>query len=222
MKYTPLVLFCMLLLCGKAKVARAQDTAVIYRNRLHFTPLRIIGMVNSGWEAGYERMIGKRYSAKVLGAWLHSNFNQVPYYSYSGYRLGAEGKRFFAFSEQADAYVSAEAIYNNVAYSTQLFFMPGNIPGPINYTLGYDDTIEVSNHNLSLNCKVGVQCRLGRFMVDFYGGLGLKYKQVVQTGRLHPNDYAFSRHPNIYKISASEMNGITVNVPLNFTVAYCF
>lgn len=206
------------LLGQPAEEKHEQVIEPVFRNRIHFTPLKIIGTVNPGWELGYERMIGRRYSVKVFGALLNDDILKN-YETYSGKRYGIEAKRFTGFSTGVDAYVSLELARNEIGYAGAYEFSDTGVQRQRH---SYADTIGVANNNLVVNIKVGMQQRFGRFMLDLYGGLGIKYKNVQHSGRLYPDDQLYSRHPNAFNIAAREMNGATISIPLNLTVAYCF
>lgn len=157
-----------------------------------------------------------------MGAWLTNSMSSAPFHRYEGYRVGAEEKRFLSHAGNSDSYLSVEAVYHSSQFSSIYEFMPDRDTNSYWGRDSYLDSIGVDNRSLSVNVKVGIQFRSGRFLMDAYGGLGLRYKVLTHTGRLDPSDRLYSRHPNVYNINATEMNGIAMSLPFNIVFAYCF
>lgn len=191
-----------------------------YKNHISITPLRLIGLINPGAELGYERYFGNKYSGKILYAYLHDFARTTPYENYEGVRVGVEAKRFVYQEEKLGAYASAEAIYNRSSFNSIYEFFPND--SPTSWRGSYLDSIFVRNENLSLNFKVGMQVQYHRLMLEIFGGVGIKHKRLTHEGRINSLDHIHSRHPNIYSISAKEFDGLTMNLPLNVVISFCF
>lgn len=187
----------------------------VYTSRLHFATFWPVGAYNPGWEVGYERMIGRRYSARVFGSLLDDHMTKS-YFSYSGGRIGLECKRFQDFGGGTHAYISTELVASDIAFTNAFEFADTGVQ---RVRAPYSDTIGVASRSLALNFKTGIQQTFGRFILDIYTGVGVKYKKLEHSGRLYPKDQLYSSGNNF---ALREMNGVTVSVPLNLSLAYCF
>ncbi|MBX2907497.1 MAG: hypothetical protein KF744_15740 [Taibaiella sp.] len=187
----------------------------VYTSHVHLATFWPVGAYNPGWELGYERMIGRRYSARVFGSLLDDHLTKS-YFSYSGGRIGLECKRFRDFGGGTHAYVSAELVASDVAFTNAYEFADTGVQRVRD---PYSDTIGVASRSLALNFKTGIQQTLGRFILDVYAGVGVKYKKLEHSGRLYPGDQLYYSSNNF---ALREMNGLTVSVPLNMSIAYCF
>lgn len=190
----------------------------VYTSRLHFAPFRPFVPIFPGWEIGYERMMGPRYSVRVFGSLLNDNMTNT-YFSYQGGRLGLECKRFTGFGGGLQVYLSVEAVASDMAFSNAYEFADTGVQSIRD---PYSDTISVTNRSFALNIKTGVQQRFGRFIIDVYAGIGVQHKLLEHSGRLYSEDLLYSRHPNATNATVSEKNGLTISLPLNMSVAYCF
>jgi len=215
------IMLVVMQLYSRLAIAGDGDT-LVKKNRISFNPSRVVGLVNPGYEFGFERLHSDRYATRVMGALLTNSLNTAPFFTYSGYRVGIEEKRFLSHAGNSDSYLSVEAVYHQSQFSSIYQFMPDRDTQVYWYRSGYLDSIGVSNRSLSVNVKLGIQFRSGRFIMDAYCGLGLRYKVLTHSDRIDPADYIYSRHPNVYNAGAAEVNGITMSLPFNILFAYCF
>lgn|GEM_PF-1786649 len=64
---------------------------------------------------------------------------------------------------------------------------------------------------------------VGRFSIDFYIGLGPRYRKVVQYDRLNPEDILTSpRHPNVHYYQHQAGAFRTCSIPCNIRIGYRF
>ena len=101
-------------------------------------------------------------------------------------------------------------------------FGSGSVYSDSSHT-NYVDTFRVKKQTYSLNFKFGWQLFVKRVSLDFYMGLGIRYKDVRHFDRIKPEDEMESpRHPNIYYITNLEGKYWTISLPLNFRIGWIF
>ena len=196
----------------------AQNTAGEQKNQLKLSPFRIIDFVNPGIELSYERKQSAHTSTQLSLGLMNDVFRITPFTNFSGTRLSLEEK-FFANAKNNNQYYSVEAVYLNVRYRTNSYF----IQDTALRTPEYNDSFRVAKQTFAVNFKYGVQIPLKRFVIDISAGLGLKYKVVGRRDVLDPKAYEVtSRHPNAYDFANKEGNYFTINVPFNIKFGYIF
>ncbi len=195
-----------------------------YQNIFKTTPLKIVGITNPAIELSYERKTGRSYSTQLMASYLlpmslldiSSKFNP----DIKGYKVGIEEKFYIKKSAPIGTYISAEVSYlNNKYYHNSLFTVQGSPDG----FKDYDDLFEVRKQNLSFNFKVGHQIIKKRLSLDFFAGLGLRYKNVKHFGRANPEDeLATTRHFNFFEITNREGKYWAISMPLNIKIGRTF
>ena len=145
-------------------------------------------------------------------------FGLTPTTNYGGTRISFEEK-YFPGKNNGSQYYSLEAVYLNVRYKTNSYFIQDTALG----TPEYNDSFRVAKQTFAFNFKYGIQIPLKRFVIDISAGIGVKYKSVEQMDMLDPKAYEVtSRHPNVYELSNKEGKYFTVNVPINLRFGYTF
>jgi len=199
-----------------------------YSNILKITPLKLIGLVNPAIELSYERRTDNSFSTQIMGSyllprsvWFNDNDNN---HDIKGFRVALEEKFYFKKSAPIGPYISLEFNYLKNRYKATEYFGVENIysDSTYNYT-NYADEYGINKQTYSLNLKFGYQKIVKRLSIDFYGGLGIKYKDVVHFDRLNPDDAReMPRHPNVYYIANRSGRSWSVNIPLNFRIGWTF
>lgn len=206
---------------------QAHDSTMVYpKHQVKFNPLKPFGLVNPGFELGYERRLGTRFATHVSAAYLTNTFQLAPYEAYSGYRIIAEQK--YIFSEPHDNlwyYPSISFVYNSMnildvdAFVDALTVAYPSYSNPNSYL----DTFTVQKQTYSLNANFGLVIPVQRFLVDVAAGVGIKYRYVTHTGRINPNDKMVTpRHPSIYTIATNEAQHFAPNLLISIRIAYSF
>ncbi|HUC81284.1 MAG TPA: hypothetical protein VMR70_10235 [Flavisolibacter sp.] len=215
---TPKKLLCFLLVTLSTLTIFAQNTVAEQKNQLKLSPFRMIDFVNPGIELSYERRQSPHASTQLTLGLMNDVFKLMPFTNYNGTRISLEEK-FYPQSKTNNQYYSVEAVYLNVRYKANSYF----IQDTALMTPEYNDSFRVAKQTFALNFKYGVQISLQRFVIDFSAGLGLKYKAVERMDILDPKAYEqTSRHPNAYDIANKEGNYFTLNVPFNIRFGYTF
>ncbi len=191
------------------------------KNIIKFTPLMLIGLVNPGIELSYERKTTSKFSTQFMGSILFDLENKS---SVVGFRISIEEKYFYRDSSPIGPYVSFEINYLQKKYYDTWNFGIADVNYNPNYNnTNYSDTYGINKKTLSFDLKWGYQKIIKRFVINFYAGLGLKYRNVNHFGRINPNDEMESTpHPNIYLISNREANEWTISIPLNISLGWEF
>lgn len=199
-----------------------------YSNILKITPLKLTGQINPAIELSYERRTGNSFSTQIMASYLlpksvwgvSTDFNP----DIKGGRVSLEEKFYFKKSAPLGPYFSLEFNYLKNRYRDIWDFGVKNIYSDTTYNFtNYRDEYGINKQTYSLNLKFGYQMIVKRLSLDFYGGLGLKYKDVVHFDRTNPADeMEMPRHPNIYYITNLNGRSWTVSIPLNFRIGWTF
>jgi len=125
---------------------------------------------------------------------LHNEY----WWTSNGYKLRAECKRML--HERLDnfkhPYISAEIFYTKTNSKVWDMFMIADTtfeyswgaPPDSSYN-GYEDFFTVHRYRIGFNLKYGFEMPLNdRWFVGMYGGIGIVYRNVTNTGRENPND----------------------------------
>ena len=214
----PKRLFCFLLVTLSASTIFAQNIVAEQNNQLKLSPFRLIDFVNPGIELSYERRQSARSSTQLSLGLMNDVFKLTPFTDYSGTRISLEEK-LFPKGKTNNQYYSVEAVYLNVRYKANSYF----IQDTALRTPEYNDSFRVAKQTFALNVKYGVQILLKRFVIDVSAGLGLKYKAVERSDIFDPKAYEVtSRHPNAYAFGNKAGNYFTANLPFNVRFGYTF
>lgn len=151
---------------------------------------------------------------------LENNFKP----NIKGYSFAIEEKYYLNKSTPLGTYLSFEFKYLNNQYKDIWNFGVKNIfyDTTSNFT-NYTDTFGIKKQTYSFNLKLGYQLLIKRFAIDFYAGLGLRYKDVKHFDRINPKDeMEMPRHPNLYYITNREGKYWTVSIPINIKIGWTF
>lgn len=192
------------------------------KNQIKFTPLKLIGLVNPGLELAYERKTSSKFSTQFMGSLLldYEKSNST----LAGFRTSIEEKFFYRKSAPIGPYLSFEINYlQKKYYDTWNFGVEDINYNPDYANTNYSDNYGINKKTLSFNFKWGYQTIIKRFVIDFYTGLGLKYRDVQHFDRINPNDeMEGTLHPNIHFISNRETREWSISLPLNVKVGWIF
>jgi len=196
-----------------------------HKNILKLSPITPIQAFNPDVELAYERRISNRLSAQFGTSYLLRN----PVYNTSfdsetkGYTLSLQAKYFFNGNAQFGKYIAFEVYYLNENHKTNDSFQDTTTKGNPYPIYCYTDTFKIKKQTLSFNFLYGYQYRIDQFTVDLYCGLGLRYKDVKQSGRKNPRD-AYQNFPDldIKRLLNEEGQNWVPNFSLNFRIGYNF
>lgn len=204
-----------------------QRTGPKYFNQIKFSPIRVLDPINPGFEISYERAYG-RFSSQVAVALLADPFTVTDNDQYTGVRLAIEEKYFFGKSSKVRPYVAMEAVAHKIDIRRKDLFTddPGrrwyNDPDSLSEE-PYVDDYRIEKSMFTLSGKVGIQALLGRVVLDFGYGLGLKWRTVEHFDRMFPDDTFPGRLEIGAKVGAyQEGCWKTIAMPLNVKVGYLF
>jgi len=209
--FTLLIFYCGLVF--------GQENTVQKSNHVKFSPLRMIDLVNPGFEIGFEKNYGKNLSSQISVGLMSDPFKLTQFTNYKGFRFSFEEKFFKNLSGNKRDYYSIEPVYLRVNYFDEGQFIKDTALN----TPEYWDTFKVSKQTFSLNLKYGMQFYFNRFVIDASIGLGIKYKAVNRSEMIDENAYQVGpRHPNAYYEASRAGNYIRPNVPMNIKIGYSF
>jgi len=184
-----------------------------------FSPLKAMDISNPGIEFTVEHQTSDNFSTQVMASWLFTrnmwNFHNSFYQNIQGSRFAIEEKYYFKHSAPMGPYLSAEANYLNkmdLSYNHHEY----NDSNP--NASSYIDTIAMHKQTLSLNLKIGYQYYfMKRLAVDFYIGLGVRYKDVNYYAGSNPNKWAF-----LFDWNDPAGKFWLVNMPMGFRIGWAF
>lgn len=192
-----------------------------YFNQVKFTPLKLIGWVNPGVELSYERLYLSRWSSQFTGTYLFPRppldfMNATVDPNKKGFKLAVEQKYYLRKLGKKGTYVAAEADYMHSRNRAAMSFESAA-------QQQYRDTFELTKNNLSLNIKFGYYTSFKRIVLDFFGGIGLQYRNAEHAGRINPED-GFAPVPHFNFPTAYNRDGRSwnVNFPLSVRIGYLF
>ena len=199
-----------------------------YSNIIKITPLKLVDLVNPSIELSYERLTGRSFSTQLMASCLLpinlvgviKDFNP----EIKGFRFSVEEKFYFKKSAPLGPYAGFEFNYLNNQYKDIWNFDVKNTNSgtAYNYT-NYSDTFGIKKQTFSFNLKFGYQIITKRLAIDFYAGLGLRYKDVRHFDRINPNDkMEIPGHPNVYYLTNQEGKYWTISIPLNLRIGWTF
>ena len=189
---------------------KANSTEKIEKfNAIFFAPLNLFDIVNPNFQIGYERFVAKKWSLQIEGGIIinHSIPNYVvdlvkgtkisecPYTS-KGFRVKGSIKYVLFDKRKFKFYVSPELFYlrnksgisRSFVVSDPDFEYSFDIP-EWEWDTGYSQFFYNDEEKMGINFKAGIKLILGkRFFVEPHLGIGLAYRNVIQTGRENPND----------------------------------
>lgn len=199
-----------------------------YSNIFKITPLKILGTVNPSIELSYERRTSCSFSTQLMASYLLPTSVMDIGVEFKpeikGFRVAVEQKYYFKKSAMFGPYVSIEFNYLNNQYKDFGYFGVQDIYSDTAYNnTNYPDTFGIKKQTYSLNLKLGYQIIDKRLAIDFYGGIGLRYKDVKHFDRINPNDeMEMPRHPNVFYYTNLEGKYWTVSIPLNIRIGWTF
>jgi len=209
-------------------------------NAIFFAPLNLFDFENPNFQVGYERFVAKRWTLQIeVGIIIpHSIINSLidiangikisecPYTN-KGFRISGSVKYVFLVKNKIKVYVSSELFYLrnksgiNRSFSVsdpEFEYSFGITPDDAEY--GYDQFFYNDEEKMGINIKVGAKLPFEkRFFSEPYLGIGLAYRNVVQTGRENPNDKL------LYSLGIFDKaapNRWVPTIPLNFKFGYKF
>lgn len=212
----------LLLLIAAPALAFAQDDEPGPTYQIKFSPAVLGDFANPGIQLSFEKRHSYRYASEFSVGWLHSFVRELSFDDLRGFRLAFEEKYFRLKKNpesRANTFLSCQLSYLNVKYTDYGEF----IKDTALHTPAYFDTLKVARQTMSFNIKAGVQINVKRFVLEFSGGVGLKYKMVKRSELFDENAYEPpARHPNVFAIASQPGHYFTLSVPLNVSIGYRF
>lgn len=197
-----------------------------YSNIFKITPLKIPGLINPSVEVSYEIATGRSFSTQIMASYLLPISLMDLGYDFkpeiSGFRVSVEEKFYFKKSAPLGPYFSFELNYLKNQYRDLWNFGVKNIYSDTSYNyMNYPDTFGIKKQTYSFNLKLGYQLIAKRLSLDFFAGLGLKYKDVRHFNRINPYDeMEMPRHPNIYYFTNLNGKYWSISIPLNLRIGW--
>jgi hypothetical protein len=203
-----------------------------YHYILSLTPLKIIDASNPALEITGEKKLSSSLSGDLMFGYLlpgnksiGSGNNVAP--KTKGITSGLELKWFTHHSAPQGFYMALGFDYLVNSYHAAANFnhtLPDSTYPPMPYN--YTDTFMIHKQTYTINMMIGYQRIFKRFSINVFGGLGVRFKNVVHTGRKFPDDnLSFFR--NFFGINYSYLKNqegkySALSVPLNIRIGWTF
>jgi len=205
------------------KICFAQnEVETIYKNQIKLSPVRLITTIR-GIQLSYERQISGKLSTQLTASYI---VDLLPYHfadftKMTGYSLGIEQKYFLGKTKIKRRYLSADFTFLDSNFDMVHSF--AYIPSGDSLRTFYSDTISVSRKTSTLSIKYGVQYCLKHFVFEINAGIGIRYRDVTHTNKLHQDAvWERSREPNALDELFSDGHYFTLNIPLGLKIGYRF
>ena len=209
-------------------------------NAIFFAPLNLFDFGNPNFQVGYERFVAKRWALQVEGGIIihHSILdlfidfaNNIKIsecqFSNKGFIVRGSVKYVFLDKRKVKIYVSPELFYlRNKSGIKRSFSVTdpdfeysfGLIPDDAEY--GYTQFFYNDEEKMGINMKVGIKLLSGkRFFFEPHIGIGIAYRNVIQTGIENPNDKL------LYSLGIFDKaapNKWVPTIPFNFKIGFRF
>ena len=221
------ILSFFLLFIAISLMCQNDDSSNRLKNSITINPVSSFNVLNPSIQIGYQRNLTDdlilqvegglllKNSMVVLllgGTWLPNSKN----FSYSGYVCQVEIKKMFKERGKylvSRLFVGGEFQYlrNNGIVNNMYVNQSG---------VAYDDFFTEVKNRFRIAPKFGIQLLLGKhFLTEASAGLGIAYYHVEHTGRLNPDDKAYS---SLYGYVLKEGNFIKPNILFSLKFGYKF
>ncbi|PPK86680.1 hypothetical protein CLV84_3616 [Neolewinella xylanilytica] len=161
-------------------------------NYLFLSPFKVVDQVNPGVLYGVGKIWSSGYGMEIGHLWLlpiPEEREQIT--DLRGHRLHLGVRRYLGNTNDRPLapYMGLRLDHLRRDHRAVVpIIAPDNTPADA-YT--YADSIRVTARITTLNGLVGWESRHGRFSVDMFVGLGIRWRRVVQLDRIHPEDAYF-------------------------------
>lgn len=184
---------------------------------IKFVPHRVNSLFMPALEMGIERRHSHILSTNLMVASLlkeafiesHKEIDLNPV----GYRVAIEERMYFLQSAPTGPYLAFELDYLNKSIVKEASFENKNA-----YTL-YRSTYRIDRQNYNAHLKLGYQRIVNHFSVEFFAGLGIRYRSVIHTYV----DPAMEKE-RVPHFGDMDHKGkyFTISVPLNVRIGLAF
>lgn len=195
-------------------------------NQLKFSPIRVLDPINPGFEISYERLYS-RWSTQFSAALLADPFRLTGHSKYSGRRIAIEQKYFFIKSKKMRPYLSLDVVSHQMTIRRKDEFSPypdGYLYDEDSTTyVVYNEEYRIEKQMVTVNAKIGMQANLGKVVLDFGIGVGIKSKNIQHLERTNINHFLVQGVDESPALSVYDRGKyITPNLPINFKVGFLF
>jgi len=193
------------------------------KNIVKITPFKLIGFYNSSIEISYERATNKSFSTQIMASYLLPTNLALEesgniFHNYQGYRFALEEKYYFKKNAPQGNYISLELDYLKNKYYDRWGFGNKDYPETV-----YTETFGINKKTYSINIKYGQQYFIKRLSIDWYIGLGARYKDVQHFDRSNYDDNTVPpNHINIYYTANKPGQYWRISMPFNVRIGWTF
>ncbi len=216
-------IFLFSLLCFISVKVLCQSDTLHLKNQIQFSPLRVIDLVNPGFEVSYERFFSSNYSTQLSLAYMADPFHITPFNKVKGYRIGLEEKYFIKKKTKARNYISTDFIFYHVNFNniTQGIKMLADSSEEV-----YNNINHLVKYTATINVKYGMETFLNNHLIlDVSFGLGVRYFNVKSLSQPDPDFFEPVRKTvfiDLYELASTPDHYFTINIPFNIKIGYRF
>ena len=197
---------------------------------LKFTPIKFVGFHNASIEVAYERTTGEDFSTQLMASYLLpssiADYGIKPRFNTKGFRFSIEERFYFKKDAPYGPYFALELDYLKKKHLANSFFSNQESIDTIDETMyrEYEDTFLVNTRFLSTNFKFGYQKEFEKIFVDFYLGIGRRYRTTSHKQRDNPSDFIIVPHGhfNLHHNRIKSGKSTSISLPLNLRIGWRF
>lgn len=196
------------------------ETKTSKKNVITFYPLSLLNVNEPTFQVGYERSLSEKWVLKFMGGIipefdvsnvLENLFGEDK--SFSGFKFNTETKYIFytSKSKKSNFYISSDIFFTRVNSfeSTSYYF----------FGTKFEENAEINQDIYGANVRIGRQFTFNRFLLEFYGGVGLgKHFEDSYNKKLEYDD---SMNP-YYVITENSKDYYKINFPINVILGFRF
>ncbi len=217
MRFKSLLSFIVCCICLGSISAQENTGNSTPKYLLKLTPLKTIGFVNPGLEVCLEQVHSNKTSLQIMASYLWP-FNMHSEYpkDVKGFRTAIEYRIYKHENAPFGRYIAFEADFMNKQYNHQIkFYTPNN---------GITrDEITSTKKMGSFSVKWGKQIALGKFFLDYYVGVGIRYVDLTHNKATYPAGGSVYEEDGFFRGSTNEEGSwFTLSLPLNARIGYIF
>ena len=215
-------LFSILLCLVIATNGNSQESSEL---NLRLSPSSLLDPFNRSFSFGFEYTINPERAFITDLSLMFSAFDEHTGlgHSASGFGAKAEYRRYLQDRVKSNhsTFLGIRGQYSYRDFDAEYLFT--HTDSTLVYTDNYyEDSVNVLKKSAGINFTIGYEYRFKRCAFQIFTGLGIKYINVKQTGRINKEDKHYHPHPDwpIYYWVNRPGDRISLNMPLCISISY--
>ncbi|MEP7171255.1 MAG: DUF3575 domain-containing protein [Bacteroidota bacterium] len=210
----PYYLIILVLIC---KIGSAQDTLKFNRIIFKIAPINFFDDYSfKTTQVGFEFRFTPKYSIDFSYGQVFGK-ESIDHFKGTGFKAKSEIRRYRnnKKAKKLSRYFALEGFYHKIDYPARNLFKNSTDSS------SYGEDFFIKKNVWGLNVKYGFTCNfLKRLVLDVYGGVGIRIKDVQHLNRTRPDDRFDSRHFLAHNIRDQKGFYPAPNLTLAFKIGY--